>query len=66
MKYGQHAETLYIVEARDKTKNSYSNIFSFSLPITINQSAEGAGGLGIITGNKVGDLSRDSNVEFAL
>ena len=57
MKYGQHAgaETLYIVEARDKTKNAYSDIFSFSLPITINQSAESAGGLGIIRSNKVGE-----------
>ena len=32
-----------------------------------NQSAEGAGGLDIIKGNKVKEhLSRDSNVEFAL
>ena len=30
-----------------------------------NQSAEGAGGLGIIRGNKVGESDRDSNVEFA-
>ena len=32
----------------------------------VNQSAEGAGGLGIIRSNKVGEIEyRDSNVEFA-
>ena len=37
------------------------------MPANNNQSAEGAGGLGIIRGNKVGEsnLSRNSNVEFA-
>ena len=36
------------------------------MPIDSSRSATCAGYLGIIRGNKVGDLSRDSNVEFAL
>ena len=47
-----------------KKKNCYTGTGAILAMSHVNQSAAGAGGLGIIRGNKVG--KRDSTVEFAL